>query len=157
MVGYNHMIRFWMRNLFELPEIGALDYYMRLDTDSYILSPIHFDIFRVAEVWLCDSFVCKISRLLCARMWQYQSYLCCINICQAQGIKYAYNWVFYDANYVTLNMWNFVDQYVKTHPDTQENVRLNGFSVYTSLCSLLCHTLSVSLSSLSYVLPSVLC
>jgi hypothetical protein len=50
--GYNHMIRFWMTYFFDQPDIQKLDYYMRLDTDSFILSKIKFDIFQEVQVGL---------------------------------------------------------------------------------------------------------
>lgn len=49
--GYNHMIRFWMTYFFDQPDIKGLDYYMRLDTDSFILSKIEFDIFQEVQVY----------------------------------------------------------------------------------------------------------
>ena len=36
--GYKHMITFWWKNVFEHPQIQKLDFYCRLDTDSYIES-----------------------------------------------------------------------------------------------------------------------
>lgn len=44
------MIRFWMKSIFERPEIKKLDYYMRLDTDSFILTPVEFDLFKAVKV-----------------------------------------------------------------------------------------------------------
>jgi hypothetical protein len=46
------MIRFWMTYFFDQPDIQKLDYYMRLDTDSFILSKIKFDIFQEVQVGL---------------------------------------------------------------------------------------------------------
>ena len=34
------MIRFWFKTIFEQPAIRALDYFCRMDTDSYFLAPI---------------------------------------------------------------------------------------------------------------------
>ena len=45
--GYQHMSRFWTKGIFEQPLVKELQYYMRLDTDSLILSPV-FDIFEDA-------------------------------------------------------------------------------------------------------------
>jgi hypothetical protein len=49
--GYNNMIRWMVRGLFRHPQLGgegpgALDYYMRLDTDSRLLSPLPEDPFE---------------------------------------------------------------------------------------------------------------
>jgi hypothetical protein len=48
MWGYNHMIRFWVKLFFEHPaqEVQALEYYLRLDTDSLVDSQIRYDIFE---------------------------------------------------------------------------------------------------------------
>lgn len=48
--SYNHMIRFWWRTVFHHPLVRQLDYFCRLDTDSFILSPIGYDIFRFMEL-----------------------------------------------------------------------------------------------------------
>eukprot|EP01135_Chromosphaera_perkinsii_P009471 Nk52_evm14s1763 gene=Nk52_evmTU14s1763 len=47
--GYNHMIRFWFKMVFEHPLVKQLDYYCRLDTDSYIESDIEKDLFELGE------------------------------------------------------------------------------------------------------------
>jgi mannosyltransferase len=44
--GYQHMIRFWFRSVFEHPRVRKLDYYLRLDTDSFILAPVTYDLFK---------------------------------------------------------------------------------------------------------------
>ena len=44
--GYHHMISFWFKWVFDHPALQQLDYYMRLDTDSFILSPIKYDLFQ---------------------------------------------------------------------------------------------------------------
>ncbi|KAK9814563.1 hypothetical protein WJX72_007888 [[Myrmecia] bisecta] len=41
--SYNHMIRFWWRQVFHHPIVRELDYYVRMDTDSFILSDIDYD------------------------------------------------------------------------------------------------------------------
>ena len=46
---YNRMIAFWHRNIFLQPRMQHVSYYLRLDTDSYILSPIKYDIFNFME------------------------------------------------------------------------------------------------------------
>lgn len=43
--GYHHMIRFWSVTLLHHPAVRDLDYYMRLDTDSFLYSHIEFDVF----------------------------------------------------------------------------------------------------------------
>ena len=35
--GYQHMSRFWMRTIFEHARVAALDFYLRLDTDSLVV------------------------------------------------------------------------------------------------------------------------
>ena len=45
--GYNHMISFWWKWIFDHYLIREFDYFMRLDSDSYIESPIEYDIFEV--------------------------------------------------------------------------------------------------------------
>lgn len=47
--GYPHMISFWWKWVFEHPKVRELDYFMRLDTDSIINSPIHIDLFDVMK------------------------------------------------------------------------------------------------------------
>jgi len=44
--GYHHMCAFWAFHVFNHPKVRDLQYYMRLDTDSYIKAPIRFDIFK---------------------------------------------------------------------------------------------------------------
>lgn len=41
------MIRFWWSKVFEAPEIQALDYYCRMDTDSSFPGQVPIDIFAV--------------------------------------------------------------------------------------------------------------
>ena len=48
--GYNNMIRWMVRGIFEHPLLGSaggLEYYMRLDTDSRLLSPLPEDPFEL--------------------------------------------------------------------------------------------------------------
>eukprot|EP01135_Chromosphaera_perkinsii_P009464 Nk52_evm7s1763 gene=Nk52_evmTU7s1763 len=47
--GYNHMIRFWFKLVFDHPLVRQLDYYLRLDTDSLILSEISGNLFDLGE------------------------------------------------------------------------------------------------------------
>ena len=48
-MGYRHMCRFFAGDIFNNDIIQQYDYYMRLDTDSFILSPLNFDIFDWAK------------------------------------------------------------------------------------------------------------
>eukprot|EP00667_Euglena_gracilis_P022123 EG_transcript_24494 len=43
--GYHHMCAFWWKHVFARPEVRALQYYMRLDTDSELTAPLPYDIF----------------------------------------------------------------------------------------------------------------
>ena len=43
--GYRHMCHFFANDIFRRPELAGYDYYMRLDDDSFILSPLTFDAF----------------------------------------------------------------------------------------------------------------
>ena len=47
--GYQHMSRFWVRTVFEHPRVAALDFYLRLDSDSLLLSPV-LDLFQDAAL-----------------------------------------------------------------------------------------------------------
>jgi hypothetical protein len=53
-LGYRHMCRFFANELFQRPELMDYEYYCRLDTDSYILSPIVFDLFEFAKAQAVD-------------------------------------------------------------------------------------------------------
>jgi len=44
-LGYRYMCHFFANEIFNLPEMSDCDYYMRLDTDSYILSPVRENLF----------------------------------------------------------------------------------------------------------------
>eukprot|EP00667_Euglena_gracilis_P016317 EG_transcript_17052 len=44
--GYQHMCDFWFRGVFQIPEVQGLEYYLRLDTDSFLLAPIKYDLFE---------------------------------------------------------------------------------------------------------------
>lgn len=49
-MGYRHMCHFFANAIFLRPELDGYDYQMRLDDDSFILSPIGFDVFgRIAN------------------------------------------------------------------------------------------------------------
>ncbi len=48
-MGYRHMCHFFAGGMFDYPILQDYKYYMRLDTDSYILSPIEYDIFDMME------------------------------------------------------------------------------------------------------------
>lgn len=45
-MGYRHMCRFFSGMIFEHPALRSYQYYMRLDSDSFILSPIDTDLFE---------------------------------------------------------------------------------------------------------------
>jgi hypothetical protein len=45
-MGYMNMIRFFFRNIFYVPELKQVEYFLRLDTDSEILSTVPVDLFR---------------------------------------------------------------------------------------------------------------
>eukprot|EP00669_Euglena_mutabilis_P006085 TRINITY_DN1815_c0_g1_i1.p1 TRINITY_DN1815_c0_g1~~TRINITY_DN1815_c0_g1_i1.p1 ORF type:complete len:325 (-),score=50.71 TRINITY_DN1815_c0_g1_i1:134-1078(-) len=48
--GYNHMISFWWKRVFEHPKIRELEYFMRLDTESIIHPPpVPNDLFDVMK------------------------------------------------------------------------------------------------------------
>lgn len=44
--GYRHMCHFFANDIFNRRELNGYDYYMRLDDDSYILSPIKYNVFE---------------------------------------------------------------------------------------------------------------
>lgn len=44
-IGYRHMCRFHSKIIYDLPIMQNVDYYWRLDDDSYITQPIHYDVF----------------------------------------------------------------------------------------------------------------
>ena len=44
--GYRHMCHFFANDIFERSELAEYDYYMRLDEDSFILSPLPFNLFE---------------------------------------------------------------------------------------------------------------
>jgi len=48
-VGYMHMCRFFANEIFKQPILDEFEYYCRLDTDSYILSPVTSNIFEDAK------------------------------------------------------------------------------------------------------------
>lgn len=45
-LGYRHMCRFMAGEIFKHPALSSYDWYLRLDTDSFILSKINFDPFQ---------------------------------------------------------------------------------------------------------------
>lgn len=45
--GYHLMIRFWFRQVFQVPLLKQAKYYMRLDTDSFIMTEMKLDPFSV--------------------------------------------------------------------------------------------------------------
>lgn len=48
-IGYRHMCWFFSGGMYEQKIMENYGYYMRLDTDSYILSPLDYDIFKFME------------------------------------------------------------------------------------------------------------
>ena len=48
-MGYRHMCRFFSGQLYEFDIVKDYDYYLRLDTDSFIHTPLSYDIFDWAE------------------------------------------------------------------------------------------------------------
>jgi len=46
-VGYRHMCRFFGGKVFDQPILSQYDYFWRLDSDSYLLSPLPLDVFGV--------------------------------------------------------------------------------------------------------------
>lgn len=48
-MGYRHMCRFFSGQMYELDILKKYDYYLRLDTDSYISTIIPYDLFEVAK------------------------------------------------------------------------------------------------------------
>ena len=44
-IGYRHMCRFYSGSIYSIPEIHEYEYYLRLDTDSQILSSVNYDLF----------------------------------------------------------------------------------------------------------------
>lgn len=48
-IGYRHMCRFFSGEMYKFNIIKNYDYYLRLDTDSFIHTPINYDIFEWAK------------------------------------------------------------------------------------------------------------
>jgi alpha 1,2-mannosyltransferase len=48
-IGYRNMCRFFSGKFHELEILSNYEYYLRLDTDSYILSELNYDIFEFAK------------------------------------------------------------------------------------------------------------
>ena len=48
-LGYRHMCRFFSGHMYEFDIIKEYEYYLRLDTDSFIHTPINYDIFQWAK------------------------------------------------------------------------------------------------------------
>jgi hypothetical protein len=59
-IGYRHMCHFFANDIFNRPELQEYEYYMRLDTDSEILSPVRCNIFEhMREHEYIYGFVCN--------------------------------------------------------------------------------------------------
>lgn len=52
-IGYRHMCRFFSGQLYEFDILKNYDYYLRLDTDSFIHTPLNYDIFEWAKRTEC--------------------------------------------------------------------------------------------------------
>jgi len=48
-IGYRNMCRFFSGEFYKMEIIHNYEYYLRLDTDSYILTPLNYDIFEFAK------------------------------------------------------------------------------------------------------------
>jgi alpha 1,2-mannosyltransferase len=48
-IGYRHMCRFYSYGLYQIPQLQDTNYYLRLDCDSYFVSPVTYDIFKHME------------------------------------------------------------------------------------------------------------
>lgn len=48
-IGYRHMCRLYSYGMYEIPELQDTNYYLRLDCDSYFVTPVDFDLFKVME------------------------------------------------------------------------------------------------------------
>ena len=48
-MGYRHMCRFFSGEMYKFDVIKNYDYYLRLDTDSFIHTPLNYDIFEWAK------------------------------------------------------------------------------------------------------------
>ena len=53
-MGYRHMCRFFSGEIYKQSVIRKYDYYLRLDTDSFIHTPLNYDIFTWAKNNHCD-------------------------------------------------------------------------------------------------------
>ena len=53
-MGYRHMCDFFSGSLYEQPILKNYEYYLRLDTDSFILSKIQYDIFEWMQTKKCE-------------------------------------------------------------------------------------------------------
>lgn len=52
-MGYRHMCRWFSGELYNHPIMNSYEYYLRLDTDSFILSKLSYDIFEWANLQDC--------------------------------------------------------------------------------------------------------
>ena len=46
-LGYRHMCHFFSMGVYEHPRLESFEYYWRLDTDSYLLGPVPYDVFAL--------------------------------------------------------------------------------------------------------------
>lgn len=52
-MGYRHMCRFFSGHMYEFDILKEYEYYLRLDTDSFIHTPLNYDIFEWAKMNDC--------------------------------------------------------------------------------------------------------
>tara|TARA_Y100000296_G_C5156750_1_gene249520 strand:- start:580 stop:1404 length:825 start_codon:yes stop_codon:yes gene_type:complete len=48
-MGYRHMCRFFCGEFYKMPQLDDYKYYMRMDTDSFILGPVNYNVFKYME------------------------------------------------------------------------------------------------------------
>lgn len=48
-IGYRHMCRFYAGEMYKQDILKGTDYYLRLDNDSFFLSPVSYDIFKYMD------------------------------------------------------------------------------------------------------------
>lgn len=94
--AYKHMIRFWFKVVFTHPRIAELDYFVRMDTDSYFCKPIPDYLFS-------EKFLMKLDD-------QGQA-------TRDARFKYLWNTRMLDDLEVTVGLWDFLDSYVEKHSD----------------------------------------
>ena len=72
-LGYRHMCRLYSYGMYEIEELKDTNYYLRLDCDSYFVSPVEYDIFKVMEN---DDYIYGYNNitmdnpLVCQNLWE---------------------------------------------------------------------------------------